>query len=384
LNRLVVGTRSSMGYSDITRAPSAHNPLKLCVCAQVLLKNMQHTLPLDKSAKVLLAGPHATTQQDLGGNYFEDICPSGGSCVPSMQFALGNVSGAAPIVNAGCHDTACTDHSQFSDVVAAAKSVDCVIVALGLVGRPKIFSSSTTLDGSLGNNDGTEGEGHDRSAITLPDGQMALVEAILGAVRPSTRVVVVLFNGGGLAIEKLFTDPRVHAIVEGFFPGVAGAKGLAKSIYGLSNRFSKMPYTLLAEAFTAESTFKDMSMTNPPGRGYRYYKGKNVIVPYGFGLSFTSFTLQFGAKLGGAAIAAKLTTPELDALSKVSMPLHKLRGTSHVLATVYCNVTNTGPVRGDEVIFLFHNASAAAARWVARRGSDGPDPLAIKQVGSID
>ena len=30
---------------------------------------------------------------------------------------------------------------------------------------------------------------------------------------------------------------------------------------------------------------------------------------------------------------------------------------------------------------MFHNASGAAARWAARRGSDGPDPLAIKQVG---
>ena len=98
------------------------------------------------------------------------------------------------------------------------------------------------------NTDGTEGEGHDRTSIALPDGQLALVEAILKAVKPDTKVVLVLFNGGGLAIEKLMADSRVHAIVEGFFPGMAGGTAMAESLYGEANRFSKMPYTLLAEA----------------------------------------------------------------------------------------------------------------------------------------
>jgi len=71
--------------------------------------------------------------------------------------------------------------------------------------------------------------------------------------------------------------------IEGFYPGAAGATGLAETMYGLNNRFSKLPYTLLGEAFTTESVMKDMSMTDPPGRGYRYYRGKNTILPFGFG-----------------------------------------------------------------------------------------------------
>ena len=38
----------------------------------------------------------------------------------------------------------------------------------------------------------------------LPDGQLALIDAVVSVVRPSTKVVVVLFNGGGLAIEKSY------------------------------------------------------------------------------------------------------------------------------------------------------------------------------------
>ena len=47
----------------------------------------------------------------------------------------------------------------------------------------------------------------------LPDGQLALIDAVMSVVRPSTKVVVVLFNGGGLAIEKLMIDNHIHAIV---------------------------------------------------------------------------------------------------------------------------------------------------------------------------
>ena len=48
--------------------------------AQVLLKNSAvGGLPLKKAAKVLLVGPHAQSTELLGGNYFEDICATGGA-----------------------------------------------------------------------------------------------------------------------------------------------------------------------------------------------------------------------------------------------------------------------------------------------------------------
>ena len=75
--------------------------------------------------------------------------------------------------------------------------------------------------GATGDSDGTEGEGHDRTDIALPAGQQALVSAVVAAVKPSTRVVVVLFNGGGLAIEQLMSEPG--AFCERYLPdGVLG------------------------------------------------------------------------------------------------------------------------------------------------------------------
>jgi len=128
---------------------------------------------------------------------------------------------------AGCLDTSCAGPHpiEFAAVKEAAKTADAVVLALGLCGRPKIFdhkeresvgieSQQQQQPQPQANTDGTEGEGHDRTSIALPDGQLALVDAVLAAVRPSTKVILVLFNGGGLAIEKLMANSQVHAIIE--------------------------------------------------------------------------------------------------------------------------------------------------------------------------
>ena len=154
------------------------------------------------------------------------------------------------------------------------------------------------------------------------------------------------------------------------------------TLFGRSNRFSKLPYTLLAEAFTAESAFLDMNMTDPPGRTYKYYTGNNTIRPFGFGLSYTTFSLAFEAssRFDGEG-TAKLELPD-STVRKIThgpRPVRQLRGADVVLTDAGVVVTNTGAVAGDEVVFLFHNASAAHA------ANSGPaDPLAKKQLVAFD
>jgi hypothetical protein len=75
-----------------------------------------------------------------------------------------------------------------------------------------------------------------------------------------------------------------------------------------------------------------------------------------------------------------LSDSEVAFISSGPRPQGQLRGASHALATVEVTVTNTGRLAGDEVVFLFHNASHAAAEWSQRPDSEGPDPLAIKQL----
>jgi len=245
-------------------------------------------------------------------------------------------------------------------------------------------------DGSPTHTDGTEGEGHDRNYIGLPDGQMALVDAAVSAAKPGTRIIVVLFNGGGLAIETMMANPSIGAIVEAFYPGVAGATALAATLFGKSNRFSKLPYTLLGSGFTTESNFLDMNMTDGVGRTYKYYTGVNTIAPFGFGLSYTSFSLSFanvgvtsssGASNSSRAgnrrpnIEAVVSGRELDRVQFGQRSQGQLRGDDVILTSSDVIVTNTGNVAGDEVVFLFHNASAAHSAY-----GNSTDPLAKKQL----
>lgn len=373
--------------------------------ALVLLKTDGRTLPAKASGKIALIGPHAQTHLLLGGNYFENICPdSGNLCVPSMEDAIGNITAQASptagtlTVASGCDSTECGALSRkFVKALAAAAEADTVILALGLMGKPQIFDfkekrkqeevTATSARGAAPSScanggDGTEGEGHDRDCIGLPIGQLKLVDDVIAVLKPNVNVTIVLFNGGGLAIEGLMANPRVGAIVEAFYPGVSGAVGVAETLFGKSNRWSKLPYTLLARKFTEESTFQDLNMTDPPGRTYKYYTGPNTIRPFGFGLSYTTFELgppslelNLAGALGGA------DKDNNNVLLTGEMPtrtLGVLPGDADVIATTSIKVTNTGTLTGDEVVFLFHNGTASTQKWETRLATDGPDPLAIK------
>ena len=117
--------------------------------------------------------------------------PSSGTCVPSMATALGQLAAVPPTVVPGCADTGCVS-PNLAAAAAAARPADTVVLALGLSASPKIMSSARRGDGG-GNRPrptGTEGEGHDRMDIGLPDGQVALLNATLAAAKPGAGVDV--------------------------------------------------------------------------------------------------------------------------------------------------------------------------------------------------
>jgi hypothetical protein len=199
--------------------------------AQVLLKNDGGVLPLRSTSaatgaglRIAVVGPHAQTQLDLAGNYFEDICEDGATCVETVEAAVRRVhaagGGGATVAEPGCPSIRCDvalPAVQFAAAVAAAGAADAVVLAMGLTtggggvydassgsggggGGGGGWSNSSRRDGMLegGGADGTEGEGHDRMNIALPDGQQELIRRVLQAVadsaNPSKPVVVVLFR----------------------------------------------------------------------------------------------------------------------------------------------------------------------------------------------
>jgi len=53
------------------------------------------------------------------------------------------------------------------------------------------------------------------------------------------------------------------------YPGATGATSVAETVFGLQNRFGKLPFTAYTYAFTQVSEFTNMNMTDYPGRSYK-------------------------------------------------------------------------------------------------------------------
>eukprot|EP01047_Picozoa_sp_COSAG01_P109995 COSAG01_NODE_38843_length_484_cov_1.218182_1_plen_96_part_10 len=75
-------------------------------------------------------------------------------------------------------------------------------------------------------------------------------------------VVLVLQNGGPIAVDWAVASPRVRAIVEAFQPGQLGGDGVVDILTGVAVPSGKMPYTVYAEAFAAP---RSVSASMPHG-----------------------------------------------------------------------------------------------------------------------
>jgi beta-D-xylosidase 4 len=140
----------------------------------VLLKNERSTLPLRKSAKLALLGPHVISTRDLYESYVGDmVCysplgqPHTYDCVETIGAAFTRLHGAALTsvhVGVGLDSS---DTTLEEEALSAAQAADEVVLVLG-----------------LGNNQ--EHEGTDRTSIGLPGLQADFALKVLALGKPTT------------------------------------------------------------------------------------------------------------------------------------------------------------------------------------------------------
>ena len=288
---------------------------------------------------------------------------AGPNCVPTIETSLNaaNSGGGNVTVVPGCGDMKCAKLDTAAVTAATSNAaVKVIVLAVG-------------LDGSI------DGEGRDRMDIRLPGKQSDLVQAALDAAkaRKEVRVVLLLVNGGLIALEDLALGDM--AIIECFYPGATGGTGVATTLFGDDNRFGKLPFTAYHYNYTQKSDFMNMNMTQTPtqpGRTYKYMEDTTLAAwPFAFGLSYTTFALSAPSASAAALVAgpawAKSALHHFRADAGARRLLETRLRTVPV-ASASVKVTNTGSVTGDEVVFLFHNASAPARR---HGGATAPVPL---------
>jgi len=283
----------------------------------VLLKNdpisgTTPVLPLKPGGKVAVLGPHARATRALVGNYLGQICPATGySCVETPAAAIARLNGGndSVVVVEGC---SVTEPIDLDAALAAAgnSEVTSVVMMLGL--------DTQTV----------EREGHDRMDIRLPSVQLELLKQVVELARGKKPVIVVLINGGAVALDWLKASGNVDGILEAFYPGKLGAEAIADALFGVYSPGGKMPYSIMPANFTETVDFLNVSMTAGMGRTYRFYKG-TPLWPFGYGLSYAKFSLTLQD-------ASDMVLP--TAYEAASSPTFQIK------------VQNIGEVLADEVV----------------------------------
>jgi beta-glucosidase len=141
-----------------------------------------------------------------------------------------------------------------------------------------------------------ETEGVDRTSLSLPDDQDALIEAL---ARANSQTVVVLQTGNAVLMPWI---DDVSAVLETWYPGQSGGDATAALLLGQADPGGKLPVTFpraASDAPTADST-------RYPGVGghaaysegilvgYRWYDAHDIapLFPFGYGLSYTTFDYE--------------------------------------------------------------------------------------------
>lgn len=266
---LIMYAEETLG--DYTYDKNEHHSLakEVALGSMVLLKNEDGILPLDKEKRIALIGEMAVSPRYQGAG--------------SSQINAKNVDDAFSVMlDKGCGFVYAAGYNKAKDVtdlalireaVETAKSCETAVIFCGLTEE-------------------YESEGFDRDHMRMPMSHINLINAVSKA-NPNTVVVL----SGGSPIEMPWIN-NVKAVLNGYLGGEAGAAAAVELLYGEVNPSGKLAetYPLRLEDNASYTSFpgsrKSVEYRESIYVGYRYYDKvkKDVLFPFGFGLSYTEFT----------------------------------------------------------------------------------------------
>lgn len=296
---------------DFKYDKNEHNKLarEIACNSAVLLKNSKNLLPITDTEDILIIGEFAKTPRYQG---------AGSSLINPNKIT----SPLDEFDNQGIKYDYKQGYNISSDVPnttliseASKASVDrnIVIIFVGLT-------------------DDYESEGFDRTHIDLPDSHTKLIEAI---TEVNDNVIVVLQNGAPVSMPWI---KDVGSVLECYLGGQAGGAAAVDILLGKVNPCGKLAETfpIKLEDDLATNWFgmgpKTVEYRESIYVGYRYYDKaeKEVLFPFGHGLSYTEFEYSI-------------------------LDLDKTEMIDSEILTVKLNVKNTGSISGKEIVQLYVN-----------------------------
>ena len=308
----------------------------------VLLKNEEAQLPLDVSKvhSIAVIGPHADVGMISGGGSAQVDPPGGNAILPPgkgqtrwlepvwfptspLKSVRAKAAGATVQFDSGADPAA---------AAALAKTSDVAI----------IFAYQW------------ESEGMDLPSLSLPEHQDDLI-AKVAAANPHT--VVVLETGGPVTMPWA---GQVSAILEAWYAGSRGSDAVANILFGDVNPSGKLPVTFPR----SEADLPHTTVVQPPRESVPNYMQHDVWKQIAAGLTPFQVTYDEGVKVGYKWYDAEkkpVLFPFGFGLSYTTFSYSNLRVTAGKNPHVALTVTNTGNRGGCEVAEVYASLPAAAA-----------------------
>ena len=313
---------------------------EMAVESEILLKNKNNILPIQKGKRILVTGPNANSMRSLNGGWSytwqgtDD--PKFHQQYNTIYEALASEFGDDRVVlepgldyvdKYGDHEG--EKNIRIEKAVAAARNVDLIVACIG-------------------ENSYTETTGNTND-LHLSANQIKLVQELAKTGKP---VILVLNEGRPRIIREI--EPLASAVIDILLPSNYGGDALAKLISGERNFSGKLPYTY-PKWINALTTYdhKPSEKTKKQEEGaYNYFSDVDVQWPFGFGLSYTTFDYS-------------------------DISIDKSEFTSQDEITVSIMVTNTGTVEGKETV-IFYSCDLVASITPDNKRVRGFDKVNLK------
>lgn len=293
-------------YSEDIVACEAHTAVarRAAEEAMVLLKNENQVLPFDKekTEKIVVLGVLGDTE-NIGDHGSSRVHPY--YTVTPLKGLMKKMPNAQILYD---------DGSDLERARALAEDADAVVIVAGY-----IHSDEGEF---LADRSDIAEMGGDRASMRLHDRDITLIRGLKGV---NANTVVSIIGSSAILIDEWVDD--VPAVIFSFYSGMEGGNALADILFGDVCPSGKLPYTV---AFS-EADYPDFDPDCTYAE-YGYYHGytkmdkeeKDVLYPFGYGLSYTDF---------------EMSTPVVEVFDET--------------AKVRVKVKNTGNVKGAQVVQLY-------------------------------
>ncbi|KWX86938.1 glycoside hydrolase [Paenibacillus riograndensis] len=273
--------------------------------SMTLMKNEHHVLPFSKTeTKRIAVIGGLGSKGNIGDHGSSRVFP------PYIVTPLEGIKRLLP--NAEVIFDSGEDLEQAKQL---AKSVDAVVFVAGY-DHDDEGESVTNEDADL------KAGGDRKNSLGLHTKDIELIKAV-GPVNPNSAAV--LIGGNMIMIEEW--KQSVSSILMAYYPGMEGGTAIAKTLFGDVNPGGKLPFVVpVSESHLPQVDWDATEIKYDYYHGYAKLEKEGIepSLPYGYGLSYTSFALS----------NASFKTVD-----------------DHIIAA--CEVENTGDVTGDEVVQLY-------------------------------